>query len=269
MRNDPRNSLEQRLDAWYRSGRRVLRDAAGADRDACVAACVRAFEDALDARDRRASPQMQATGFLRAQLRFVRPATWAAFALIAALVAVGCLAGGGVVFAPQLLSTAGAFLALACVANVTRARAFGMAELEDACPFNAVSVVLARLLLMGVASVAVFAVGGVASGVQGADAVQAVLWMGAPYLVACAGGLMCARCAASPDARGAAIAWTAGVAAASTALYFVVPAAYASAVVWVWGLTCFAAGLWCIFEVRAWVAESAGCFARESGALGV
>ena len=269
MRRD--KALEQELAALYRFRRAATPGASEGAREACIAAC----EDAVRATARAsaraaggtahesAAIRLRISSFMRAQLRFVRPATWAAFVLVAVLVVIGCRIGGTAPAAPQLLSMAGGLLALICLTNVTRAKAFGMAELEGSCPFNAVAVVLARLFVMGAASVAVLAVGAFSTGMQGADAAQALLWMGAPYLVACAGGLMCARRAVSCNARTAAAVWSAGVAAVSALLFFAAPAAYASAAFWVWAAVCAGAGLWCAGEIRAWVVESGSGFTAQ------
>lgn len=260
MRDAFDDALGRDLGDLYRRQRAA--DPLAADgRDAHMAECVLICEKELASLDRAPDSRKQAMGFLRTQMRFVRPATWAAFALIAAFVAVVCRMQDGAVSSPQLLSTAGALLALTCLMSVTRAKAFGMAELESACPFNAVSVALAHLLMMGAASALVLVIGALSLGDQGA--VQGVLWMGAPYLVACAGGLMCARRASSADSRTAAMVWAACAVAVSALLYFAAPSAYASAVVWVWALVFAGAGVWCVAEVRAWIACSAGGFVSQ------
>lgn len=148
-----------------------------------------------------------------------------------------------------------------CLVGVTRSKPFGMGELESSCPFNAVSVSFARLLLFGVASALVLALGSASAGAQGLGAARALALMAAPYLTACAGGLMCARRAAGPDAGRAAVAWASSVTAASALLFYAAPVAYAAASAWAWCLACLASGFWCASEVHAWLGEGARGFA--------
>ncbi len=262
MRGFHRTAIERDLGALYRSDRAGQKAPQGA-LDACSAVCADACEaQARTERSAKAS-RLRAMAFMGSQVRNVRVGTWVAFGLVALLAAAGCAVGEGMAAVPQTLSAAGALLSLVCLADVTRAKSFGMAELEGACAFNAVSVVLARLLLMGGTSVLVLVVAALASGMQGAGIVQALMWMGAPYLVSCAGGLMCARRVQSPDARSAAIAWASGVVAIAATLYFVAPSAYAPMAAGVWGLAWAGACAWCIAEVRAWISASADCFVLE------
>ena len=94
---------------------------------------------------------------------------------------------------------------------------------------------------------------------------RALALMAAPYLTACAGGLMCARRAAGPDAGRAAVAWASSVTAASALLFYAAPVAYAAASAWAWCLACLASGFWCASEVRAWLGEGARGFAPRRG----
>lgn len=260
-----RDDLGRALGALYRAERASWEAVEGAERPDRIAACVRACEEELAVRAQTDTDRVQTARFLRVQMRFVTPGTWASFALIAVGAAAGgCLLGDPISRA-QLLSAAGGFLSLTCLANVTRAKAHGMAELEGACRFNAVAVTCARLLVMGLASAAVVAAGCLAWGAQGVDVMRGLSMMGASYLVACAGGLMCARRAASANARVAAVTWAAGVTAASSALLFAAPTTYAATSTWIWAFACTAALAWCALEVRAWVAASASGFLVRTG----
>lgn len=254
-------SLERDLRALYAAERDELRASQGDDaRTDLMAACVSACEH--EAEQMRGAPvddRALVRSFARAQLRFIPRSTWAGLAGLALLVAMGANVLGAHAL-PQLFSAAGSLLALICLVNVTRSRGFGMAELESSCRFNAVSVVLARMFAMGVASAAILAVAACSLGTVGVDALRCLLWMGAPYLIACAGGLACARRAASCDARTAAVTWSAGIVAISVAFYLVAPGAYASTALWLWALTCASAAAWLIVEVRAWIAASASGF---------
>ena len=253
-------SLERDLRMLYAAERDELRAFQSDARDdlvaACVSACEREVEQMQDAPvDDRASVRP----FVRVQLRFIPRSTWAGLAGLALLVAMGANVLGAHVL-PQLFSAAGSLLALICLANVTRSRGFGMAELESSCRFNAVSVVLARMFAMGVASAVILAVAACSLGAAGVDISRCLLWMSAPYFIACAGGLTSARRAASCDARTAAVTWSAGIMAISIVFYLVAPGAYASTALWLWALVCAGATVWLTVEVRAWIAASASGF---------
>ena len=267
MKSEDRRELERELEAQYASSREAMREMSEAEREDRLLVCVQACERELDKAEGARGDRALVLGFARAQLRFVTPATWAAFACLAAAVMVGMRVANGA-FVPELSSAAGALLACACVANVTRARAFGMAELEGSCRFNAVSVVLARMVMMGIASAIVFAAAGCSSAARETHMAGALMWMGAPYLVSCAGGLMCARRVASVDARGAAMVWSAGVVGVAAMLNQVAPRAYLATSAWVWALACLCAAVVLALEVRAWVAASACGFAERRCAAG-
>lgn len=264
MKGTRRDALERELLALYRSDRDLLLTEEGSSRRSkLIEECVRACESELTLEGNVTSPHMQLGGFLCAQVRFTRPVVWAAFALVALLTVVASHLETDGPLGSQALSAAGGMTALVCLASVTRSKPFGMGELEAACPFNAVSVAVARLLLMGLASALVLATGAVASGIEGTGVVRALLLMGAPYLIACAGGLMCARLVSSPDARGAAISWASAVTVVGAMLFYAAPSAYAQTSVWVWALACAVAGAWCAREVRSWVGASATGFIPE------
>lgn len=257
---DGPRSLECDVRALYAAERDELRASQGDARDDLIAACVSACEREVE--QMRGAPvddRALMRSFARAQLRFIPRSTWAGLAGVALIVAAGANVLGTHAL-PQLFSAAGSLLALICLANVTRSRGFGMAELESSCRFNAVAVVLARMFAMGMGSVAILAVAGCSLGAAGVDALRCLLWMGAPYLVACAGGLTCARRVASCDTRTAAVAWSAGVVAISVVLYLVAPGAYASTALWLWALACVGSAAWLSVEVRAWIAASASGF---------
>lgn len=261
-----RRSLERDLRALYAAERDELRASQGDARADLMAACVSACEREVEQmRGASVDDCVSMWSFARVQLRFIPRSTWAGLAGLALLVAMGTSALGAHAF-PQLFSAAGSLLALICLANVTWSRGSGMAELESSCRFNAVAVVLARMFAMGVASAAILVVAACSLGATGAGALRYLLWMGAPYLIACAGGLACARRAASCDARAAAVTWSAGIVAISVAFYLVAPGAYTSTALWLWTLTCAGVAVWLIVEVRAWIAASESGFVADAQA---
>lgn len=264
MSRIPNSKFEQSIAKVYQMERSEWRDTpVHCERlDSCLAAC----EDELRATRPVCSDREQFLGFVGMQLRCIRPVTWAAFALIAvATVAQSQVAG------PDLLvfALAGSLLALACVTGVARARSSGMLELEASCAFNAVSVALARVLILGAASALVTACAMFLAAPHGVDSIRTLMVMTTPYFVSCAGGLMCARRAASVDALSAALVWCTGVAAVCVALFMSAPAALASASLWVWALACSIATVWCVREVRAWMAAAAGGLIAQQGTYGI
>lgn len=255
-------SPERELARLFREEREGWDREAGRAR--LVEACVTACEAEAAALGRR-GPEASLLAFLAAQARFTPSGAWVAIAAVGALAVVGAGAGADGPAAFQALSSAGGLIALVCLVGVTRSKPSGMGELESSCPFNAVSVSFARLLLFGVASALVLALGSASAGAQGLGAARALALMAAPYLTACAGGLMCARRAAGPDAGGAAVAWASSVTAASALLFYAAPVAYAAASAWAWCLACLASGFWCASEVRAWLGEGVRGFAPRRG----
>lgn len=193
-------SLERDLRALYAAERDELRASQGDDaRTDLMAACVSACEH--EAEQMRGAPvddRALVRSFARAQLRFIPRSTWAGLAGLALLVAMGANVLGAHAL-PQLFSAAGSLLALICLVNVTRSRGFGMAELESSCRFNAVSVVLARMFAMGVASAAILAVAACSLGTVGVDALRCLLWMVRRISLRAREGLR------APDARRAAM----------------------------------------------------------------
>ena len=184
MDHIPDRSPERELARLFREEREGWDREAGRARlvEACVAAC-----EAEAAALGRRRPEASLLAFLAAQARFTPPGAWVAIAAVGALAVAGTGVGADGPVAFQALSSAGGLLALVCLVGVTRSKPFGMGELESSCPFNAVSVSFARLLLFGVASALVLALGSASAGAQGLGAARALALMAAPYLTACAG----------------------------------------------------------------------------------
>lgn len=263
MRLDERRAIEHDLRMWYRAQREeYMRDAhAWSDdgKDACIKAC----EAELEALSRLRAPRVSGCVFVARQLRFVNLGTWVALTVLAMAAAWGGVIGSGArdVAAPMLPTLSGALLALVFLSNATRSKAFGMAEIEASCRFNAVAVACARMLVVGVACVAVLVVGTCVSSLDGGRAAaRTLMWMATPYALACAGGLMCARRAASVNAQVAAFVWAGSVTAGSAMLVACVPGAFAAAAEGLWMAACLACALWCAVEMRAWIRSVAeGC----------
>lgn len=264
MKGKQGNELERQLSALYRSDRKsFLSEQGPVGRAECIKACLSACEVERCLDSDVISPHMQLRGFLYSQVRFTPRVVWIAFVLIAWLAVAAVRVESEAMLSSQVLSASGGLMALICLVSVTRSKPFDMGELEASCPFNAVSVVFARLVLLGLASAAVIAMASVVSGLEGVGAVRALLLMGAPYLIACAGGLMCARRVSSSDARGAAIAWAFAVAAMGAMIFYAAPSAYEQTSTWIWALSCAASGAWFFHELRAWIESCSTGFVSE------
>ena len=193
---------------------------------------------------------------VRTQARCVGPLCWALHAGVPLLAAALRLSG------PHAASAAcalGAACALASLAELTRSRSCGMAELEAACAVNAQAAGCAKLVLLGCADALLVLV------TSALVAPVAGLWttlarMGATYLLAAAGGLLAARRAPSTDATAVATALAALVCAASLTLRLVVPQAFDEAAAIVWWLAAVAAGALAALEARAWLRDAESAF---------
>lgn len=245
MRMRERRALEGALRRHYRAGA----DAAGTPPPALVEAV--AAEMARPARPRAASVVAE-------QARRVGVGTWALHAALVLLAVACALSGIGAGTAAAVL---GAALALATLAEVTRSRSCGMAELEAACPVNAQAVACARALVLCCADAFAVALLAVLAGPAG-GAPWAVLAQGlAPYLAALGAGLLVARRVASPDATVAAVAAAAGVCAACVVARTVCPAAFGPAAALAWWGAAAAALAFAAVESRAWLRAAASGFA--------
>lgn len=212
-------------------------------------------EELLAAVDRAVAtrrPQVGWPTLLASQARLVLPRCAPAAAIGIAIVALLELAGASRAETLVAASAAGALQALAALSGVVSGRAHGMTELEAACLLNARSVACARLLLSGCVCAVTLALCAAASPPTLPAWVMAAR-LGAPYLIACAGGLAAARRAASADSLVAALVWAGVTCAASALVYSVTPAVYARASDGLWAGAAIAALLWCAREVALWL----------------
>lgn len=223
-------------------------------------------EELLAAVDRAVATRRPRAGWqalLASQARLVLPRCAPAAAIGVALVALLELAGASRAQILAVVGAVGTLLALAGLSCVVSGRAHGMTELEAACPLNARSVACARLLLSGCVCAVTLALCAAASPPTLPAWVMAAR-LGAPYLIACAGGLAAARRAASADSLVAALAWAGATCAASVLLYSVGPAVYGRASDGVWAAAAVASLAWCAREVALWL--RAASFAFEPAA---
>ncbi len=191
------------------------------------------------------------------QARRISPAAWVLHAALVLLVALLVLAGIRVAAAAGAI---GAAFALASLAEVTRSRACGMAELEAACAVNAQAVACARVVVLGCAD-ALALVALVLLATEGPTLWMTLAQACAPYLTAAGAGLLAARKVASADATAAAVATAAGVCAACVALRLLCPAVFVPAAGLAWWLSAALAFAFATVEVRAWLRAAGSAFA--------
>lgn len=218
---------------------------------------------ALLAAEARRPRRPGVTLIVRTQARCVGPLCWALHVGIVLLVVVLHLLG---LRAGAAASALGAACALASLTDLTRSRSCGMAELEAACAANAQAAACAKLALLGCADALLILVTS-ALVAPAADIWATVAQMGAPYLLATAGGLLAARRVPSPDATAAAAALASAVCAASVALRVLVPQAFGEATTLVWWLAAVAAGVLAALEVRSWLRDAESAFTATGGSL--
>ena len=214
--------------------------------DALVAAMV-----AEDARIRRVqSRRMGTAGFVASQVRYIPAWTWAAQAALVALMCVLAYAGGDAGSTRVCIGILSAVCVLVGVPAVHASKLHRVAELEYACPRNAASVLVARLIELGCSSALAVAlmVGATAPAVE-ASAFAVALWACPPFFLSCAGSLMALRKASPATAPMLCVAMAVACSVALLARARAVPDLYAHASLSSWAAAAAAALAWLVREV--------------------
>lgn len=238
-----RARLEMELKRHYAAQRDEVAPEAT---DALVAAMV-----AEDARIRRTQPRhMGAAAFVASQVRYIPVWTWAAQAALVAIMCVLAYAAGDAGSTRVCIGILSAMCVLIGVPTVHASKLNRVAELEYACPRNAASVLVARLIVLGCSSSLAVAlmVGATAPAVE-ASAFDVALWACPPFFLSCAGSLMALRKASPVTASMLCVAWTATCSVALLALAGAVPDLYAHASLASWAAAAAAALAWLAREV--------------------
>lgn len=202
--------------------------------------------------------------FVTAQIRFVGMRTWIALAACVALIAAAATgvagtpdaASAGASRALDIASLGGAGIACAALPALVASKARAMAELEASCLFNAHAVACARMAIIGCVSLCAL-LAAIALCARVAPFASLVAHAIVPYLVACAGGLLVARRAASPNALTATLSWSIGVLVACAMLRSAAPAAFSASADAAWFAATLAAALWCSREIARWLDAAA------------
>ena len=238
-----RARLEMELGQHYAAQRKAV--GVGAI-DAVASAMV-----AEDARMRRIQPcHMGAAEFVASQVRYIPMWTWAAQAALVAIMCVLAYAAGDAGSTRVCIGILSAMCVLIGVPTVHASKLHRVAELEYACPRNAASVLVARLIVLGCSSALVVAlmVGATAPAVE-ASAFDVALWACPPYFLSCAGSLMALRKASPATAPMLCVAMAVACSVALMALASTVPDLYAHASIASWASAAVAALAWLVREV--------------------
>ena len=214
--------------------------------DALVAAMV-----AEDARIQRVqSRRMGTAAFVASQVRYIPVWTWAAQAALVAIMCVLAYAAGDAGSTRVCVGILSAMCVLVGVPTMHASKLHRVAELEYACPRNAASVLVARLIVLGCSSALAVAlmVGATAPAVD-ASTFDVALWACPPFFLSCAGSLMALRKASPATAPMLCVALAVACSMALMALASTVPDLYAHASIASWASAAVAALAWLVREV--------------------
>ena len=235
--------LEMELAQHYAAQRKAASSDAT---DAIATAMV-----AEDARMHRTQPcRMGTAEFVASQVRYIPTWTWVGQAALVALMCVLAYAVGDAGSTKVAIGILSAMCVLVGVPTVHASKLHQMAELEYACPRNAASVLVARLIVLGCSSALAVAlmVGATAPAVE-ASAFDVALWACPPFFLSCASSLMALRKATPDTAPMLCVALTVTCSAALLVLASMVPNLYAHASLASWGSAAAIALAWLVREV--------------------
>lgn len=243
MSETKRAKLETELERHYAAQRKV---ASGDAIDAIASAMV-----AEDTRMRRTQPcHMGVAEFVASQARYVPAWTWAAQAALVALMGVLACAVGDAGPTKVCVGILSAMCVLVGVPTVHASKLYGVAELEYACPRNAASVLVARLIVLGCSSaLAVALMVGTTAPAVDASVFEVALWACPPFFLSCAGSLMVLRKASPSTSPMLCAALAAACSVVLLALASAVPDLYAHASLASWAAAAAAALAWLAHEV--------------------
>lgn len=250
-----RRGLEDALRERYALERSA--DTRQAQLDGLIATML--AEDERFAQQSRAQAEGSMLDFVASQVCYIPVWVWATqLALVGMLMLVAAqgLAGMLVIYLVGMLS---AMSVLVGVPVLQASRAHQMAELEYACRNNAASVTVARMIVLGCASVlaSLLMVAGAARG-SGLGALSVALWTCPPYFCSCAGALLLLRRLRPTGALPACVAWVLGCCGALLALGHAVPDLYTSTSLATWALAAAVALAWLVREAVLTIRAATG-----------
>lgn len=187
--------------------------------------------------------------FIAAQVRFVRPVTWAAQAGLIALLVIACIFNSAPNAVSPLASALGAATVLVGLPELLASKSNGTAELEYSCRFNCADVMLSRLIILGCSDVlTITCICLAVPALVGLDGLSVLVHVCVPYFLACSGSLMLARRCPGSAATTAAACWSVLVAAGSYAAFVIAPTLYATASNGLWALVAAVSFAWMLRE---------------------
>lgn len=223
-------------------------------REHAEAATIEALAQAMVAEDDRnrwpVNRSLGLAAFVWAQVRYVPAWTWLAQAALVALMWAVALAAGNLTMTKVTVGILSATTVMVGIPTVHASKRHRMAELEYACPNNAASVMVARLVILGCSSsLAVALMVGATAASLDTGVFCVALWSVPPFFSSCAGSLLALRKAAPSVAPVCCLAWTATCSATLLTLASALPHMYASASLAVWAIAAGTALAWLAAEV--------------------
>jgi len=234
--------LEMELARHYTSQRE---DVTTQDIDRLVQAMV-----TEDSRMRRMQPRrMGAAEFVVSQARFIPAWTWVVQVALVVLMCAMAYAAGDASSTKVTIGILSAMCVLVGVPTVQASKLHGVVELEYACPHNAASVMVARLIVLGCSSAMTVALMvGVTASRLDASAFDVALWACPPFFGSCAGSLLALRKAPPSVATTFCVAWIVTCSAALLTLANTLPDLYAHTSVAVWTVASACGLIWLLRE---------------------
>lgn len=188
--------------------------------------------------------------FVAVQVRYIPARTWAAQVALVILMGVVAAAAGDSGATKLAVGMLSSVAVLVGVPSVHASKRHRVAELEYACPNNAASVLVARLIALGCSSaLAVALMVAVTASRLDAGAFDVALWACSPFFCSSAGALALLRKATPSTAMSMCAVWVAACTAALLVLATVCPQAYGGASLAVWASAAGLALVWLAREV--------------------
>ena len=206
---------------------------------------------AEDARMHGARPHcMGMAAFVASEVRYVPAWTWVAQVALVVLMCAMAHTADSIGTTKIAIGMLSAMSVLVGVSPVQASKLHRVVELEYACPYNASSVMIARLIVLGCSSaLAVAFMVGITASMANASAFDVALWACPPFFLSCAGSLMALRKAHPATATTLCAAWTASCSVTLLALANALPNLYANTSVATWATAAAMALVWLVREV--------------------
>ncbi|WP_022868787.1 hypothetical protein [Schaalia vaccimaxillae] len=196
-------------------------------------------------------------GFLAEQARWIRLRIFLLQLLVATLIIIAVQATHSPDTVQNLLSTAGAVIALLGVIELPRSYATGLSELEAVCPFNDASAAFGKLIVTGfTSSLFLFVTTVICSFLEPTPFIVLIAMSFTPYFALTAGALTISRLCPRDAVITSTFAWGAFVFALCILTAEVLPLTFSmlSAGVWVCAVTLSV--FWLARELFSWLSQA-------------